>query len=121
MPTDDESNTSITVGVIRALVADVAELKRLLEEDRATARAQVEMAIVSLRQDFHRALGSLQIDNMDHRRYHADDRNERVARQTTTDQTTAGIRRILLFLGIMIAVLLLLMLAALAVLLYVMG
>ena len=108
MPTDDESNTSVTVGVIRGLVADVAELKRLLEDDRDAARAQIESAIALLRQDFHRALGPLQIDNMDHRRAHEADRAERVARQMATDLATARTRSALLFLGIMVAAVLLL-------------
>jgi len=108
MPESDESNTSVTVGVIRALVADVAALTRLLEDDRAAARAQLDLAIVALRQDFHRALGPLQLDNMEHRRAHDSDRNDRIVRQMATDLATSSIQRTLLFLGIMIAVLLLL-------------
>ena len=106
MPDTPDDNTSVTVGVIRGLVADVAELKRLFEDDRAAARAQIESAIVQLRQDFHRALGPLQIDNMDHRRAHEADRAERVARQTATDLATARTRSALLFIGGMIALLL---------------
>ena len=106
----------MTVGVIRALVADVAEVKRLLEDDRASTRTQVELAMVALRQDFHRALGPLQLDNMEHRRTHDADRNDRIVRQMATDLATSSIQRTLLFLGIMIAVLLLLSLIGAALL-----
>jgi len=70
------------------VVNAVLDMSRTVEESvnhgdkaRAQLQATVEGIVAALRTDVHRAIVSLQIDQVDHRKAHEADRVERITRQ----------------------------------------
>lgn len=104
MPASDDD--SLTVGVIRDLIKRVETYEQNSSADRAAFKASIEAGLVQLRRDFHAALAPLQLDEIDHRKVHENDREERITRQATNDNNFRDIRVLIyLLMGLLIGLL----------------
>ena len=75
--TNDDDETSVVVGIIRDLTKRVDDYERKSSADRQAFKTAIEENMIQLRRDFHAALAPIQLNEIDHRRVHETDRNER--------------------------------------------
>lgn len=99
----EDENTSVVVGVIRDLTKRVDDYEERSSHDRASFKESIEAGMIALRRDFHKALAPLQLDNIDHRKVHENDRLERIDRQKTTDDNFKDVRKLIyLVIGLLV-------------------
>lgn len=105
-PNNDDPGVDVVVGVIRDLTKRVDDYERESKADRANFKETIEAGLVQLRRDFHAALAPLQLDEIDHRKVHENDRKERIERQATNDNNFKDIRVLIyLLMGLLIGLL----------------
>ena len=92
---EDDKTTSVVVGVIRDLTKRVDDYEANSSADRADFKATIEASIVQLRRDFHAALAPIQLNEIDHRTVHENDRKERMDRQAANDANFRAIRSLI--------------------------
>lgn len=95
----DDGSNSVVIGVIRDLTKRLETYERSSSNERAAFKRSIEANLVQVRKDFHNALSPLQLDNIDHRKTHENDRVERIERQSAYDGSMNVIRVALLIMG----------------------
>lgn len=102
-PLDDPYAREV-VRAVGDLTKRVDEYERDSKQDRADFKATIEASIAQLRRDFHAALAPIQLNEIDHRKVHENDRQERTNRQMVWNLWMGGITALvmlnLILLGI---------------------
>lgn len=89
----DDGYASAVIETVRDMQSKLEEHKRAGDEGRAALLSSVESTVAAMRQDVHKALASLQINQADHKLSHEADRVERATRQQQVDAQLAEIRK----------------------------
>lgn len=82
---DEEHHTSAMVTAVRDMAVKLEQHTRNGDEARSQLQQTVEAVVAALRQDVHKAITSLQLNQVDHKSSHEADRIERATRQQTVD------------------------------------
>lgn len=90
--TSDDGYAREVIHVVHDLTKRLEEYTQAGDDSRQQLQRSVEATVAALRQDVHKAITSLQINQVDHKASHEADRIERTTRQILVDAQLGQIR-----------------------------